>query len=444
EPRLTRNEEERTTTRTWTVGRTGRIEREPAQPPLREIGPTLQVSTYATWQEFGTWYANLIRHQSEPDDAIRAKVEDLTQGCTNEQEILQALYGFVANGIEYRAWEFGIHGWNPYTASQVLSNGFGDCKDKANLLATMLRLKGIDACPVLIHSEEEGRAEEDLTLPLIEHFNHCIARARLADGRTLWLDGTAQDHPWDALPDMDQGATVFVVTPDGGSIERLPERAAADCACEASFDAVVGEDLAAVVEVRIHATGTRGAILRNVLNVEGHRQEILENLHGRRFPGCRVELGAFPDLDDLSAPVDLRYTLRIPGLLRPDGPSRWRLPLLEDFFLMDTFSDMAQLPDREHDLLLGPPWQSTTAATVRLPPSLSFASPGACAEILEPAAECRLTRETPSPTLLRMEQRVSFLASRIRRGDYAAFRSACNRADEARRAEPVIERARAE
>ncbi|HEU4403215.1 MAG TPA: DUF3857 domain-containing protein, partial [Candidatus Polarisedimenticolia bacterium] len=54
----------------------GRIKDEPDEP-------SVQVTTYQSWGEVGDWYAKLESDRRAPDDAIRARVAELTKGLTD-------------------------------------------------------------------------------------------------------------------------------------------------------------------------------------------------------------------------------------------------------------------------------------------------------------------------------------------------------------------------
>jgi transglutaminase-like putative cysteine protease len=53
-------------------------------------------------------------------------------------------------GLRYVAVPLGVNSHRPHAAANVLKNGFGDCKDKANLLNALLRAQGIAADLVLV------------------------------------------------------------------------------------------------------------------------------------------------------------------------------------------------------------------------------------------------------------------------------------------------------
>ena len=70
----------------------------------------------------------------------------------------------------------GPGGYRPASPDTVLSRRFGDCKDKALLLTTILRELGIEAQPALVNSRR-GRVLTS-ALPTPYMFDHAIVRAR--------------------------------------------------------------------------------------------------------------------------------------------------------------------------------------------------------------------------------------------------------------------------
>ena len=51
--------------------------------------------------------------------------------------------------IRYIGVDFGVGRFQPHTATEVLGNGYGDCKDKHALLAALLAAIGFPISPVL-------------------------------------------------------------------------------------------------------------------------------------------------------------------------------------------------------------------------------------------------------------------------------------------------------
>ena len=201
---------------------------ETLMPHPEETVARVQASSYGSWEDFGAWWWSLIEAEIRVSSEMREKVAELTDGLEGVRAQVEAVYDFVANDIRYNAWEFGVHGYQPYSAPVIFSRQFGDCKDKAILLRAMLSEVGIEAYPVLILRSADGRHggrrhEEDLTLAMVNHFNHCIAYLPpQGDLPETWLDGTARLHPYTVLPYDDRGAQVLIVRPDGVERVRIP------------------------------------------------------------------------------------------------------------------------------------------------------------------------------------------------------------------------------
>ena len=190
-----------------------------AMPPVADIRAWLETSTIPSWQTIGKWYWNLQDAQDKPVAAIREKVSQLTKGCSSETASAERLYRWVADHVRYVGLEFGLSAYRPHPADQVFQNLYGDCKDKATLLITMLNLAGISASPALLHANQLRPLEE--SLPSITAFNHCIVKASVS-GKPVWLDPTAEGCPYGQIPASDQGAQALVVSPDGGTLQTIP------------------------------------------------------------------------------------------------------------------------------------------------------------------------------------------------------------------------------
>ena len=156
-----------------------------------EDEPDIQLSSFTSWQQIATWYAKLQSERASHDDNINAKAAELTRGATSEEEKARRLYYFVAQNIRYVSLSFGIGRYQPHSASEVLQNGYGDCKDKHTLLQALLAAQGIKSYPVLIHHDR--KLDEDVPSPA--QFDHVITAAKIGDKLT-WLDSTAEVAPY--------------------------------------------------------------------------------------------------------------------------------------------------------------------------------------------------------------------------------------------------------
>src|SRR5271165_2048593 len=160
--------------------------------------PDIQLTTFATWEQIGRWYADLEKDRRAPSAEVRAKAEELTKGLTSEMDKIQALYDFVSKNFRYVSLSLGVGRYQPHASSDVLHNQYGDCKDKHTLLASLLEAEGLHADSVLINSSRKL----DPDVPSPAQFDHVITMLPLDHDGTkeeVWMDTTAEVAPFRLL-----------------------------------------------------------------------------------------------------------------------------------------------------------------------------------------------------------------------------------------------------
>ncbi len=136
--------------------------------------PEVQLSSFDNWEEIGRWYGDLQKERVTATPEIRSKAEELTRNAKDEDPKLRAIYSYVSTQFRYIGIAFGTGRYQPHSAAEVLSNQYGDCKDKHTLLASLLGAVGISAYPALISSSHEI----DSDVPSPAQFDHVITAVR--------------------------------------------------------------------------------------------------------------------------------------------------------------------------------------------------------------------------------------------------------------------------
>jgi len=162
--------------------------------------PDIQISSFQTWDDVGRWYWNLQKDRVDPTPAVRAKAAELTKGLADDAAKLRSIYSFVGTHYRYIGISFGIGRYQPHAAEDVLTNNYGDCKDKHTLLAALLQASGIALYPALISSSY--RLDPDVPSPA--QFDHVIGYLPPSKDKTgekdgLWLDTTPEISPFGYL-----------------------------------------------------------------------------------------------------------------------------------------------------------------------------------------------------------------------------------------------------
>lgn len=150
--------------------------------------PGIYVSEFKSWQEVAQWALPLFEVKEAPSKKLQAKIDSIKASTGSDEGRVEAALHFVQDEVRYLGYEAGIGGYKPHMPNQVFANRFGDCKDKALLLAYMLRQMNIKASPALVNTTLDGHISKMLPSP--SAFNHCVVRVELLGGKTYWYDAT--------------------------------------------------------------------------------------------------------------------------------------------------------------------------------------------------------------------------------------------------------------
>jgi tetratricopeptide (TPR) repeat protein len=174
-----------------------------------EEASDVQMTTFASWEEVGHWYAGLEKDRRTPSKEVRAKAEALTKGLNSDLEKTEALYDFVAQNFRYVSLSLGLARYQPQAAADVLHNQYGDCKDKNTLLAALLEAEGLHSSSVLINSFRKL----DPDVPSPSQFNHVVTMLPLGK-EEIWMDTTTEVAPFRLLAFSLRKKQALVVTPN--------------------------------------------------------------------------------------------------------------------------------------------------------------------------------------------------------------------------------------
>jgi transglutaminase-like putative cysteine protease len=175
----------------WERGDVDALAVEDSIPTWYEPWEMVQVTEFASWNEVAAWATAMFRldaHSTEEVKKLAAKIYG--ENPTREARITAAIR-FVQDEIRYLGIEMGRNSHEPHQPSETLSTRWGDCKDKALLLVSLLRELGLEAYPALVNTTTQHRLDEKLPSPFL--FDHVIAQV-IDAGRVYWVDGTIADQ----------------------------------------------------------------------------------------------------------------------------------------------------------------------------------------------------------------------------------------------------------
>jgi hypothetical protein len=152
------------------------------------VWPEVAETPFESWESVAKWSSERFRAGAAgapTAPAVLAKLSELREKYATVDDRAEAAIRFVQDDIRYLGIEIGESGQRPHGPQQVLTQHFGDCKDKALLLTTLLRGLGVPAEVVLVESSGD-LAPTDPPSPY--RFNHAVVH--LVEKNTI-IDGTS-------------------------------------------------------------------------------------------------------------------------------------------------------------------------------------------------------------------------------------------------------------
>jgi hypothetical protein len=328
----------------WELSDVPRIEKEYNEPPYRAMAGAILIrfysekvkgQTFRSWNDLGLWESQLTLGTRTASPALQQKVQELAPASLPMFERIKALATFAQRDVRYAAIEVGIGGFKPHPASEIFAHRYGDCKDKATVLSSMLAEIGVKSFYMPIHADRGIVTDKT---PPSQTFNHVILAIQLPNaanvkplpalyehpklGHLLLFDPTNDLVPLGQLPHYEQDSYALLVTDDGGELIHLPVSAPETNRLSRTAKVKLLPDGTLQGEVEEVTTGYRAALKRGLLKdkTEKDRRKILELILGSTLGNLQVDDFTVTNADDLDKDFILRYKFTASHYAKNAGP----------------------------------------------------------------------------------------------------------------------------
>jgi len=378
---------------TWEVRDLPALQPEYAMPPLRSLVGQFHIIYYprsaelagkslASWAEVGRWYARLAagRRDASPDE--KQKVQALTASLATPLEKMEVLAAYLQRQVRYVDVEVGIGGWQPHAAADVFHNSYGDCKDKATLLGSMLDVIGVNSYYLILNDFHGG---VEAGVPVARGFDHVILAIQVPPGvpsetlhatvkhpklgTLLIFDPTNERVPLGLIPEYEEGNSALLVGPEGGELIELPllPPALNRLTRTAKFTLSPDGRLAGQVDETFSgpiASHYRAAFLRS--NV-ADRRKVIENYLGGFLSGFSLQEPTVENLEKYDQDLIIHYQFVSEHYAKPAGG----LLLLRPRVLGQKADDFFEGKERKYPVQFEAPTLQTDDFLIALPPGFT-------------------------------------------------------------------------
>jgi Domain of Unknown Function with PDB structure (DUF3857)/Transglutaminase-like superfamily len=287
----------------------------------------------ARWAAIGDWYDGLASSRTEAPREIDVKAREIAGTAADFKGKIQSVAGFMQREIRYVGIEVGIGGLQPHSAADVFKYRYGDCKDKATLLISMLNAVGVRATYVLVDTH---RGFVDPALPSRDG-NHMIAAIEMPSGYSdpdlravvtarngrhyLIFDPTDTYTPIGFIRPELQGSYGVLVAGKESQIIGLPiltpDASTVDRQASFTLDAD-GTLKGKVTEVRSGDTATHYRYLYNAES-EKEQREFMDHRLQHDLASFTLESATAENTHDMSKSVVVNFSLTANRYAKPAG-----------------------------------------------------------------------------------------------------------------------------
>jgi transglutaminase-like putative cysteine protease len=347
------------------------LRNESEQPSWHVHYPRIRLSEWDSWKDVVEWGVPL--YQLKPLSApMQALVDQWRKEAADDPSRIIAALRFVQDKVRYTGIEIGPGAYQPTDPARVLERRYGDCKDKALLLVTLLHAMKIDAQPALVNTWLEHEIEN--VLPGANMFDHVIVRIR-SGGRTYWFDAT-ETLQGGALQTANQShyGAALVIAPGVQKLEHMPDAVLAQPTTDIaeSFDLAAGTTAQGTMQVKSIYRAADADSMRRWMQASTSQEITRKYLDYYRdwYPGIKSS-GPLRIKDDRAVnriEVVERYTIE-PAFVEKDNGKR-RFEINPD--VVAALAKAPELVERSSPLSVSHPRNVHYRATVLLPKDWSI------------------------------------------------------------------------
>ncbi|MEM6396250.1 MAG: DUF3857 domain-containing protein [Bacteroidota bacterium] len=344
------------------------------------------------WNSFGAFLYKLSKDRQQLPADLAAEVAEAVSGLETDMEKIDALYRFMQERTRYVSVQLGIGGWQPFDATYVHENRYGECKALSNYMRSILAEVGIESWPVAIFGFEKPYYDVHPNYA-VNAFNHQMLYVPAYD---MFLECTSSNDPTGYVPESSCFRQALLITPEGGRLHPMPNPLPSDNTAQQHIKLKILSDGTAQLELDGHYTGSRQDMLRGIDAAMGEEDQ-LEYLHQRDYLPALKNVEFDLNIDSDKPEAQLQYACELDRYARRMG-SRLFLPINRHFAY-----DFVPPADSERNLpiKLRRARMLIDTVTMELPGDMEVESIGeALTEISHEAGNYRSTIEQEENTLV--------------------------------------------
>lgn len=177
---------------------------------------------FTNWNDLGKWiYDKLLTGRGTLPPETITYLHNLTDTISSPKLKAKAIYEYMQRKSRYVSIQVGIGGFQPFLASDVDRQSYGDCKALVNYTQALLKAVNIDSyyCVVKAGDYKKSFIADFASMAQGNHIILCLP----FKNDTTWLECTSKDTPFGFLGDFTDDRWVLACTANGGKLLHTPK-----------------------------------------------------------------------------------------------------------------------------------------------------------------------------------------------------------------------------
>jgi transglutaminase-like putative cysteine protease len=357
-------------TYSWWKENVPTIKREPRMVEDTDAMPKLVLATVKDWPEKSRWFykVNEDAKAFAWNDAIKAKVEEITKGLKTDEEKRMAILAWVARQIRYSGISMGKgEGYTLHPGIMTFEDRAGVCKDIAGMCVTMFRAAGYTTYPAMTMA---GAKVENLPA---DQFNHCVVAVETGKDTYTMYDPTWCPFSAEYWSSAEKPQNYVIGSPRGEELMETPAAPPSDNFIKVTSTGTISEsgDLTGAMAItggHYSETNLRWAIVNSPAP---ELKATFEQWLRRISPEAELVSFETTDATNVHAPLKITLRYRVPGYAVVAGKEMFLIPpaaknILSNRRLTD-FAQAAATEKRAYDIFLRATREFTFEETLAVP-----------------------------------------------------------------------------
>lgn len=218
----------------WEANNLKAIKHEPFSPYKDEYLSSVKIApekftyfgvegSFTNWNELGKWlYDKLVANRQQLPIETIEHVKEITKNIADPKLKAKRIYEYMQSKTHYISVQVGIGGYQPFLASDVDKQNYGDCKALVNYTQALLKAVNIESYYCVVEANDDYKVSMQKDFASMEQGNHIILCLPFKHD-TTWADCTSQTIPFGYLGAFTDDRTVLACTPDGGKLLHTPK-----------------------------------------------------------------------------------------------------------------------------------------------------------------------------------------------------------------------------